>query len=282
MTGVPVRCRQLVKIFRSGDEVTPALSGLDLDIEAGELIGVIGPSGCGKTTLLHVIGGLLSPTSGSVAIGGQELAGLGGRGLAELRRSRMGFVWQDPGASLVGYLSARRNVELPQTLAGAGRRTARARATELLGRLDIGDLADRLPSQLSGGQQMRVAVAVALANQPDLVLADEPTAALDSEAAARVYTLLRDTTRELGATTVIVSHDRALVDNVDRVVELRDGRAAAEHRPDGGAAATLLVDRTGRVRLPDAALDLLPPGSRAAAHLHRGGLVLRPIEEPDE
>jgi putative ABC transport system ATP-binding protein len=181
--------RDVVKAFSTDHEPRPVLRGVSLDVERSEWVAIMGPSGCGKSTLLHLLGGLDQPDAGSISIDGEELVGLDAARRAVLRRRHVGYVFQQ--YNLVPHPDVAANVELPQRLAGASRRAARARATELLDLLAMSARRDDPPGRLSGGEQQRVAIARAVANRPDLLLADEPTGALDGAAAAMVLDLLQ-------------------------------------------------------------------------------------------
>ncbi|WP_229055047.1 ABC transporter ATP-binding protein [Aeromicrobium sp. Leaf350] len=212
--------RGLTRAFGEGDRLVRALQGIDLTVPAGSFTAVMGPSGSGKSTLLSCIAGLERPTSGQVLLDGTDLGGLGQNELAHLRRDRIGFVFQ--GFHLMPYLTAAENVELPLRL--AGRRPDRHQVVALLDRVGLADRYRHRPAELSGGQQQRVAIARALVTSPAVVLADEPTGALDSAAAQDVLALLRDAVREAGATVVMVTHDPVDAAHADTVVFLADGR----------------------------------------------------------
>lgn len=279
--GSVIQCERVVKIYRVGSTDVPALAGLDLRVDRGEMVGVIGPSGCGKSTLLNVIGALISPTSGVVIVDGEDLAAMRQSDLDRFRRERVGFVWQDTARNLLPYLDARANVALPLRLAGTDH--AAYRAQELLELVGLGDRALHVPSRLSGGQQQRAAIAVALANSPSLLLADEPTGALDGETSHEIYETLREVNRELGITVFIVSHDPNMAAVVDRVVELRDGQSAMEHRGSGrneDGSVVLLVDSLGRIRVPDGFRESLGIGDRVEARLDDDRVTLTPIDPP--
>jgi ABC-type lipoprotein export system ATPase subunit len=274
-SGAAIDCGRLVKIYRVGSTDVTALSGLDFEVAPGERVGVIGPSGCGKSTLLNMIGGLVAPTSGSLVVDGVSLVGATAGFLDSYRSATVGFVWQDTARNLIPYLTAFENVRLPVELAGGDR--SRLRALELLELVGLADRAGHKPHQLSGGQQQRVAIAIALANSPSLLLADEPTGSLDGVTAAEIYGVLTTINEELGVTVVIVSHDVNMAFAVERVVEMRDGQAASEHRGDGGTVrSVLLVDKLGRVRLPDSFRESLQSGDRVEALVEEDGLKLRP------
>jgi len=219
LSGPPLLvCRELVKSFG----VTPALAGASLELVAGELVAVMGPSGSGKSTLLHCAAGIIVPDSGEVIFDGESVGGLPDARRSELRRSEFGFVFQF--GRLVPELSCAENVSLPLRLAGISRRDACARAAEWLERLEVTDVATKLPGEVSGGQGQRVAVARALVTQPRVVFADEPTGALDSLNGERVMQLLTVTAREAGAAVVLVTHEARVAAYADREVIVRDGR----------------------------------------------------------
>ena len=212
----------LVRDYPSGETVVHALAGVDLRVEPGELVAVRGRSGSGKTTLLNVLGGLDRPTAGRVTIEGRDLAGLSTHDLLELRRRTIGFVFQ--GFGLLPILSAAENVEIPLRLASAAPATRRERVQEMLDIVGLGGRAEHRPAELSGGEQQRVAIARALANRPRILLADEPTGQLDSETGHVIMTLIRQVVRAEGVTAIVATHDPAMLDVADRVIELRDGR----------------------------------------------------------
>lgn len=211
----------LEKSFRSGQLERPVLRGVSLAVEAGEWVAIMGPSGCGKSTALHVLGGLDLPDRGSVVLDGTDITRMDSAERAMLRRRRVGYVFQQ--YNLIPHLDVAGNIELPLRLSGVGRREARQRSRELLDALGLGEHASSLPGRLSGGEQQRVAIARAVANRPALLLADEPTGALDSEASGRVIEVMRDQHRE-GQTIVMVTHDDEVAAAADRTVHVRDGR----------------------------------------------------------
>jgi putative ABC transport system ATP-binding protein len=216
-----VSVRQLTKTFGDGDLAVRAVQGVDLDIGAGEVILIMGPSGSGKTTLLLMLGAMLRPSSGSVIVDGVDLATAPERRLPALRARHLGFIFQD--FNLLSALSARENVELASNIAGINGRPAHDRATELLSRVGLADRLDFRPDQLSGGEKQRVAIARALANDPTVLLADEPTANLDSGHGRAIARLLRQLAAEDGRSIVMVSHDERLREAADRVLWLEDG-----------------------------------------------------------
>ncbi|MGW0752165.1 ABC transporter ATP-binding protein [Streptomyces sp. NPDC002587] len=216
--------------FGSGSRAVHALRGVSFEVRRGELTALKGRSGSGKTTLLNLVGGLDTPGSGSVVLDGTPLADLDESGLLALRRERIGFVFQSFG--LIPVLTAAENVGVPMRLRKTPARQREERARTLLALVGLADHAGQRPGELSGGQQQRVAVARALANEPDLIIADEPTGQLDSETGRSIMRLLRAVVRSEGVTALVATHDPALIELADRVVELRDGRIVDEHRVD--------------------------------------------------
>ena len=252
-----VEANDLFKIYKPADLEVVALRGVDLEVRAGELIGIVGASGSGKSTLLNILAGLERPSAGRIRVGDRDLLDISDSDLVAYRRREVGFVWQATGRNLVPYLNVRDNIELPQAIAGTGRKERRDRASELLDALQMSDKAERYPSELSGGEQQRVAIAVALANHPPLLLADEPTGELDTNMAEDVFRMLQHINREFGVTVIIVTHFAGIAQWVDRVVRIRDGRIGSEsylagsyRGGDGVEEEYLVVDRAGRLQLP--------------------------------
>jgi putative ABC transport system ATP-binding protein len=221
----------LTKVYGRGDTAVTALDGVNLSVAPGEFVAVMGPSGCGKSTLLHLIGGLDQPTSGRVVIDGEDTAKLGDDALTELRRRRIGFVFQF--YNLIPVLGAGENAALPLILDGVKPAQAQARAEEWLQRVGLEDRLHHRPDQLSGGQRQRVAIARALAAEPALILADEPTGNLDSRAGDEVATLLRRVSDEWGRTVLMVTHDPRIAAYADRIIFLKDGTIVDEARLAG-------------------------------------------------
>ena len=221
-------CDNLVKIYKIANLEVVALQGLDLVVSEGELVGVVGASGSGKSTLLNILGGLDRPSAGRVWVGGTDLLKLSDSGLKRYRLTRVGFVWQQGARNLVPYLTARENIELPMIMAGEANQDRRSRSMELLEAVGLREREGHRLSELSGGEQIRVAIGVSLANHPRLLLLDEPTGELDSTTAAMIYQLIRDLNRRLKITALIVSHDPAIAHQVDRVVSIRDGKLSSE------------------------------------------------------
>ena len=219
---VAIKLEAVTRHYRTAAGLVRAVDGIDADIENGTSVAIVGPSGCGKSTLLALIGGLESPTGGRVLVHGQDLGALGESRRARYRRDEVGFVFQS--YDLLPFLTAAENVAFQLSLHGEN--DGRARSLELLESLGLEDHADKLPDQLSGGQRQRVGIARALAHQPRLILADEPTGELDSQTATSVMDLLLAAQQRLGATLVVVSHDRGVAERLDRVLAMRDGRLA--------------------------------------------------------
>lgn len=228
-----VACSGVTKSFRAGAREVAAVRGVELDVDAGSWVAIMGASGSGKSTLLQLLGGLDVPDSGSISIGGERIEGLSEAARAVLRRRRIGYVFQF--FNLVSNLSVAENVELPMLLIGTKRRQAAERCAELLTVLGIGELGGAAPGELSGGQQQRVAMARALANRPDVLLADEPTGNLDSASAHELLALLREV-HEAGQTIVMVTHDPGVASAADRLLVMADGRIV-DDRP--GATAVV-------------------------------------------
>jgi ABC-type lipoprotein export system ATPase subunit len=251
MTSSPsIRLDRVYKVYRVGDTGVAALGGVTLEVGEGTFAAIVGPSGAGKSTILNLIGGVDAPTAGTVSVGGNDLGLLDDRERARFRRREVGFLWQGATKNLVPYLTAAQNVGLPMVLAGASVGSSARRADELLELLGLEDRKRFLPQMLSGGEQQRVAVAVALANSPSVLLADEPTAEIDSEGADRVLRALRDASRETGATVVMATHDLVAAGRADVTYRLIDGRLRTP-------ASQARVDAAGRLTLPDVATRLV-------------------------
>jgi ABC-type lipoprotein export system ATPase subunit len=231
-----LRAHDLRKHYGKDEGLVRAVDGVDLDVAPGETVAVMGPSGCGKSTLLHLLGGLERPSGGEIWLAGRRIDKLGERALAGLRRDGIGIVFQ--AFHLLDELTAVENVELPALLAGCSARAARRRALGLLDRVGLTDRARYQPAALSGGQRQRVAIARALANEPLVVLADEPTGNLDSAATLEVLRLF-DSLRETGQTLVVVTHDTRIAATADRMISMRDGAFVEETRLTGGTTGHL-------------------------------------------
>ena len=239
--GAVIACDRLVRIYTVEGIEVQALQGLDLVIGPGELTALVGASGSGKSTLLNILSGLDRPTAGQVLVAGHDLLLMKGKERLAYRRQTVGFIWQQTGRNLLSYLTAAENVALPMRFAGTRRGLRQARAADLLGLLGVARCADRYPGQMSGGEQQCVAIAVALANQPQVVLADEPTGELDTGTAAHVFAALRTANAESGVTVLVVTHDTAVSAHVQRTIAIQDGRTSTEvlrqHQAAGGGAA---------------------------------------------
>ena len=227
MPGKPIiECENLVKIYKTKDIEVLALQGLELTIDEGELMAIIGNSGSGKSTFLNMIGGLDRPSAGRLIVDGKDLFKLGEKELVEYKRKTVGFVWQNNARNLLPYLSAWQNVQAPMLFDKGGAK--KKRALELLELVGLGARRNSRLSQLSGGEQQRVAIAIALANRPRILLADEPTGSVDAKTAAYILDVFREINKSLGTTIVIVTHDRLLSKKVNRVVAIRDGKISSE------------------------------------------------------
>ncbi len=220
-----IETRELTKVYGSNGTAVHALRGVDMTVQAGEFVALVGPSGSGKSTLMAILGCLDSPTAGTYALEGVDVHGLSGSALARIRNEKIGFIFQS--YNLLPKATILRNVELPMLYAGVGRRERRERAMALLSRVGIPEKAGQLPAQLSGGQRQRVAIARALANNPAMLLADEPTGALDSKTGAEVLGLFKELHKQ-GNTVILVTHDPAVAALAERRVEIRDGAIAHE------------------------------------------------------
>jgi putative ABC transport system ATP-binding protein len=279
-------CDGLVRIFKTEGVEVVALQGLDLVVDRGELLAIVGASGSGKSTMLNILSGLDVPTAGIARVAGFDLLTLTAKKRLQYRRKVVGFVWQQTGRNLLPYLTARENVELPMGLAG---RVDKDRAMRLLEMVGVAHCAGRRPDQMSGGEQQRCAVAVAVANDPEVLFADEPTGELDEATAADVFGALRTINAELGVTIVIVTHDHTVADQVRRTVAIRDGRTASEVRRSSrtGRDGTeeivsqeyAVLDRTGRLQLPAAFVDELALRDRVRLNLESDHVEVRPGHE---
>jgi len=308
MTEPFILCDGLVKIFQVADLEMVALRELNLSIEKGELMGIIGASGSGKSTLMNILGGLDRPSAGRVRVDGHDLLKLTDGQLNRYRREKVGFVWQQSARNLVPYLNALNNVMLPMTLAGVTGGEKRKRAEDLLNLVGLAERKKHYLPELSGGEQQRVAIAVALANNPTLLLADEPTGEVDSATAAHIYDTFRMLTSEMQITTLIVSHDPGIAKQVGRVVGIRDGMLASETirqartplpevTPNGagektsesGAATAeatpdhydelVVIDRAGRLHIPQEYLEKFQIKGRAQVEITEDGILIRPTRQ---
>lgn len=267
-----VHCSNLVQIYGEAGQQVTALRGVDLTVNAGETVALLGPSGAGKSTLLWLLAGLLRPTAGRVEVCGLQLADMKTSQATNMRLRDIGIVMQNPGRNLLQYESVAGNVLFAQAPTRRTRTMKRRRTTGLLAAVGLEDLAARPAGRLSGGEQQRLALAVALANGPRLLLADEPTSQLDHRSAALVTGLLQAANEDLGTTVIVVSHDQQVGQAFGRTITIRDGKVGAE----GHAGEDyLVVSRDGSVQLPPDLLDALPPGSLARAVRTQAGVELQ-------
>lgn len=294
-------CENLLKIYKTTEIEVVALQGLDLTIKKGEVMAIIGNSGSGKSTLLNIIGGLDKPSAGKISVDGTDLLKLEGKSLMEYKRDKVGFVWQNNARNLIPYLSAVENVEIPMMLAGKRRRD---RANELLDMVGLTSRRKSRLAQLSGGEQQRVAIAIAMANIPTLLLADEPTGSVDTTTTKKILDLFKELNRLMGVTVIIVTHDRLISRQVDRVVAIRDGRTSSEFvrkksyleeldelkgsRIDNGSdkeeeethEELAVIDKAGRIQVPREYLDSLSlKGNKIKVEKEEGRIVLIPPED---
>jgi len=219
-----IECESLVKIYKTKDLEVLALQGLDLTVERGELTAIIGNSGSGKSTFLNMIGGLDRPSAGKLFVDGKNLFKMSAKDLVEYKRSTVGFVWQNNGRNLLPYLSAIENITVPMIFQGGSEAKKRERALELLDVVGLSHRKDNKLGQLSGGEQQRVAIAIALANNPNLLLADEPTGALDKKTGTQIMELLHSVVKENGIMLLLVTHDPDIADTCDTIFEMDGGR----------------------------------------------------------
>ncbi len=292
-----INCEGLVKIYKAADLEVFALQGLDLRVESGELMAIIGNSGSGKSTLLNMLGGLDRPSAGGLEIDGKNMLKMSERDLVKYKRESVGFVWQNNARNLIPYLTALENVELPILLKG---KRKRLRALELLEAVGLTHRKNNKLHQLSGGEQQRVAIAIALANHPKLLLADEPTGSVDSRMADQILDLFRELNRTIGITIVIVTHDPLLAKKVDRVVAIRDGKISSEMLRRKSYAEELaelergivqleedshieyaVLDKAGRLQVPAAYLESIgvKDSNKVKLELVEGKIVLTSPEE---
>ena len=263
-------CENLVKIYKTSDIEVVALQGLDLTVEAGELMAIIGSSGSGKSTLLNMLGGLDRPSAGTLLVDGKDLLKATKKDMIQYRKETVGFMWQNNARNLIPYLTAVENIELPMFLKG---KVDRNGALELLDMVGMVHRKNSKLNQLSGGEQQRIAMAIALANKPKIFLADEPTGAVDTKTADMVMDVFRDLNKSLGITIVIVTHDLKLAKKVNRVVAIRDGRTSSEFlrksykeelensqndfNESEDKEELIVMDRAGRIQIPKEYLEKL-------------------------
>lgn len=268
-----VICENLVKIYKTSEIEVVALQGLDLNVEDGELMAIIGSSGSGKSTLLNMLGGLDKPSAGTLLVDGKNMLKLTEKQMIQYKKETVGFMWQNNARNLIPYLTALENVELPMFLTG---KVSRDRAVELLDMVGMLHRKNSKLDQLSGGEQQRIAMAIALANNPKLLLADEPTGAVDTKTSAKIMDAFRELNKNLGVTIIIVTHDLSLAKKVNRVVAIRDGRTSSEiltksykkemlnlnetfeeEEIEHEKEELVVVDRAGRLQIPKEYLQAL-------------------------
>jgi ABC-type lipoprotein export system ATPase subunit len=294
-----VTCDNLVKIYKVADLEVVALQGLDLEVAPGEMMAIVGASGSGKSTLLNILSGLDVPSAGRCIVDGNDLTRLSEAQRIAYRRHVVGHIWQQSGRNLLPELSVAANVELPQLLGGVKSSKRTRHAEELLELVGLKGYGKKKPGQLSGGEQQRVAVAVAIANEPTLLLADEPTGELDSVTASEIFKLLRALNQQLGLTIITVTHDVAIAAVMDRTIAIRDGRTSTEtvRREEPLEAVdeymarasaviglssethreSVLIDRVGRLQLPKEALDSIDFRGRAEVRIMEDHVELWPL-----
>jgi ABC-type lipoprotein export system ATPase subunit len=296
-----VICENVVKIYKVADLEVVALQGLDLTVKRGEILGIVGASGSGKSTLLNVLGGLDRPSAGRVIVDGQDLLKLSDTALNQYRRKKVGFVWQETSRNLIPYLTAQENVEFPMTMARVGLRTKGKRAKALLQAVGLYERRKHRLVQLSGGEQQRVAIAVSLANEPVLLLGDEPTGEVDSATAQTILDTFRNLSESLGLTTIIVTHDPRIVGQVDRVVAIRDGKTSTETIRQVSQLEQVMIgepfsqgqeleptesvtyqeyvvlDSAGRLQVPQEYRERYGIGDRAQLEPVEDGVLIQPI-----
>lgn len=291
-----INCDGLVKIYETDDKKVMALEGLDLTVETGEMLAVIGKSGSGKSTLLNMIGGLETPTAGVLTIDGKDISTYSEAEMVRYRRDKVGFVWQKSAKNLFPYLTVLQNVEAVMMFENAGnlkhgahdesrgehvnrcRDNNKSYALKLLNAVGLQEHKDKLPAQLSGGEQQRAAIAVALANKPDILLADEPTGAVDTRTADTIYELFHKLNKELGITIIIVTHDMALAGRVDRTVLISDGKVSTEKLKKHPAMEYTVLDKAHRIKLTDEMLEAAGiESNKVRVDVHDGKLVISRI-----
>ncbi|NLM97873.1 MAG: ATP-binding cassette domain-containing protein [Halanaerobiaceae bacterium] len=285
-------CENLVKIYKIAEIEVFALQGLELRVKKGEMVGIIGSSGSGKSTLLNILGGLDTPTGGQVRVAGWNLNKMSYRDKIFYKRETVGFVWQNTGRNLLPHLTALENVRLPMIL--KGKKKTREWAEELLEAVGLSDRMDHYPLELSGGQQQRVAIAVALANRPQILLADEPTGSLDTKTGSEIFQVFKRVCRDYGITIIVVTHDRSLAGAVDRAVEIRDGKISTESvrnrdidyqdlarglDDDNSHSKYVVVDSAGRLQLPEEYRKKLGIRDKAVLEMDEDRIVISPPDE---
>ena len=286
-----IECDGLVKIYKTDGIEVMALQGLDLIVESGELLAMIGNSGSGKSTFLNMVGGLMKPSAGRLFVDGKDLFRMSEKQLVEYKQRTVGFVWQKNSRNLFPYLSAIQNIQVPMLFNKEEKQKTREKAIELLDLVGMLSKKDSLLHQMSGGEQQRIAIAIALANQPKLLLADEPTGAVDMKTSHVIQDMFRTLNRELGLTIVIVTHDSSLAKKVNRVVMIRDGKISSErflkeHYKEKLDEVALLEtedvqeefyvwDRAGRIQLTKEMLEEAgSDGNHVKIQIEKGKIII--------
>ena len=297
-----IQCENLVKIYKTRETEVVALQGLDLTVDDGELMAIIGNSGSGKSTLLNMIGGLDRPSAGKLLVADKDLLKFKEKDYIAYKRDTVGFVWQNNARNLIPYMTALENVQVPMVITSRKERVERAK--ELLETVGLKDRMNSRLSQLSGGEQQRVAIAIALSNRPKLLLADEPTGAVDSRTATMILDIFRQVCRDTGLTIVIVTHDNSLARRVDRVVAIRDGRTSSEfirrksyrqemdeladlgaepaEEPEEAQVELAVVDAAGRLQIPKEYLNNIGITGKARVKVEVDGdrvVIVNPEQE---
>lgn len=291
-----INCENLVKIYKTKETEVIALQGLELTVNSGEVIAIIGNSGSGKSTLLNMLGGLDKPSAGTLVVNGQDLLKFTEKDYLKYKRETVGFIWQNNARNLIPYMTALENVQVPMVIKRMKNRKQRAK--KLLELVGLGHREKNKLNQLSGGEQQRVAIAIALANDPKIILADEPTGSVDTSTAHHIMDIFNNIARELNVTVIIVTHDTSLAKYVDRVVAIRDGRTSSEfirrnsykdeltnlssyEEEELSHVELALVDRSGRVQIPQQYLDSLgiKGKSRVKIESEEGKIILLSAED---
>lgn len=290
-----INCDELVRIYKIADLEVFALQGLDLQVEQAEMMAIIGNSGSGKSTLLNILGGIDRPTAGRVSVAGRDLLKMTRTQLLRYRRDVVGFVWQNPARNLVPYLTVMQNVELPMLLSGTPSHEGRTWATELVENVGLGHRKHHHLVELSMGEQQRVAIAISLANHPELVLADEPTGSVDNANAQSILEVFHRINREYRTTIIVVTHDVRVSSYVDRVVGIRDGKTSVEflrepavvsdgieadgEQARGAHQEYVMLDRAGRLQLPGEFVEALGLTKRVRVVLEDDKILVLPQEQ---
>lgn len=273
-----INCTGLYKIFKVSDLEVVALRGVDLSINYGELLSIVGASGSGKSTLLNILAGYESPSAGDVNVGEFDLLGINQKEAVEYRKKEVGFVWQQTGKNLVPYLDISSNIELPMMSSELSAKERKSRVNELIEFLNLASISSRLPENISGGEQQISAIAVALANQPPLLLADEPTGELDDETSDMVLEKMRYVNKNFGTTVVIVTHDPKIEDHVNRSIGMRDGKVVKEVLKTKRAKKEyVVIDSFGGVQIPQEVLSKSKIESKASLTSDRTKISLNKI-----